>query len=149
MDDAGEPRNNSGSEFDVNARLRDYKLSNGSYSITDYNFRYDWRADPCDTADLLSAYIDNVLAATGASQVKLVSRCEGTDIALAYLSEYGNSKIDSLILYCGTMEGLSAVGCLFSGDVTLDSDSVTRYALQMLGDDYIMQFIKDTVVMLR
>ena len=148
MDNNGNPRNNSGSSFNVSQQLTDYKTVNGEYNLLDYNMAYDWRADPCDTADLLEVYIDNVLKTTGAAQVKLVSRCEGVNIALAYLQEYGISKVDSVVLYCGTMEGLAAVGSLFSGDVTLDSDCVTRYASQALGDDYIMTFIKDTVKLL-
>ncbi len=99
------------------------------YGIFDYVFYYDWRLDPCEIADSFSAYIDDVLAVTNSSKVNIIGRCMGSNIVLAYLEEYGASKVNHCLFYVSTINGAAFCGASFAGDFVIDSESVKRFGL--------------------
>ena len=102
LDENGNPRNGSGISqgrlADMESRLsQDEKLSgDGSYHFSTYQFYYDWRLDPLETADKLYAHIERVKALTGSPQVALVCRCVGANVAYAYIAKYGTASLYSL-----------------------------------------------------
>ena len=49
--------------------------ANGKYALKSYNYYFDWRLDPFESADVLHAYIKNILASTGKEKVNITSRC--------------------------------------------------------------------------
>jgi len=128
-------------------RLTD-KKKNGQYSLVDYKFLYDWRADLCATADMLAVYIKDVMAVTNAPKVNIVARCLVCNLFMAYLYEYGYEDIAKCVLYCSTIDGAAAVSKSFSGQLVLDPDGVERYAYDNLSDDLLMDFLKSAAAVL-
>lgn len=124
------------------------RIKNGTYDLFAYSFNYDWRIDPCDSADYLHQYIQSVLKATGTTRVNIVGRCLATNIVLAYLAEYGGELIDNCILYCGCVYGTTECGKLFSGQIDVSSEAAARYAVDYLDDDSLMEFVKASVMLL-
>ena len=146
LDENGDPRNGSGISQTRLAEMedhlsRDEKLSgDGSYHFDTYQFFYDWRLDPLETADKLHGHIERVKALTGSSQVALVCRCVGANVVYAYVAKYGTDSIYSL-----GMDGVVGLfGCepmseAISGKFRLNLPAVNRLltdlqALNMIGD---------------
>ncbi len=135
LDQNGNPRNGSGAKTNWDA-LTDKADANGTYPIRNYDdldelfydFLWDWRCSPLDVADSLRAFIDRVLAVTGKKKVNLVSRCEGSCVAMAYLYKYGNdNKIANNVLLGSSANGVGYASGLFSGKFRLDADALNRY----------------------
>ena len=97
------------------ATLGDRRNQYGNYDIQTYSFHYDWRKDPYQTADLLHRYIEDVMAATGASEVALLGRCLGANITAAYMDKYNAEHISDYIIYAGAQNGADLISKLFSG----------------------------------
>lgn len=137
LDNNGEPRGNSGIiwDWDQNYRngtgeniLTDTMDAYGRYGLYDYTFHYDWRLDMFHNAELLNAYINDVLEATGRDKCVLISRCYGCNLVAAYINEYGSDKIETNILYCSTAEGTVVCGEMFSGRFGLNPEGMARFA---------------------
>lgn len=125
------------------------------YRIYDYCFYYDWRTDPCEIADSLAKYIDDVLEVTGAPKVKIIGRCMGGNIVLAYLNEYGCDKVDRCLFYVTTINGTAPCGAAFAGDFQINRDAAVRFACDLgmdpvftLGDDGLANELVASIVKL-
>ncbi len=144
LDKNGEASDGSYSYYQSVSVIKE--AADGLYDINHFTFYYDWRLDPYDvTADELNAYIDEVIAVTGSPKVNIIGRCYGSNVAAAYLAKYGNSKVEKLVLYEPTVNGTASCGALFSGNIVLDSDILTRFASDILEEDPLQAFIKATV----
>ena len=95
------------------------ELRNGEYPIRAYNYFYDWRLDPLETADELARYIGLVMAATGRDKVNLVGRCEGGCPLLAYLAKYGHGNVHKIMFYNTASNGYLLPTQLCSGKVEI------------------------------
>ena len=123
---------------------RDLKDKNGQYplraeegSYPAYNFSYDWRLDPIETAGKLNEYVEKVKSATGQDKVNIVGRCLGGDIALTYLKMFGNDDVDKTILFSTGLREFEVMGALFSGQINFDADAFARFADNILvSEDY-------------
>ncbi len=93
-------------------------------------FVYDARLDPCALAEELKAYIENILADTGAETVRLVSRGFGCCVAAAYVTVYGWEALSSFVTVGSAAKGSAFVGEAFSGYFNVDDAAVTAYARQ-------------------
>lgn len=85
-----------------------YDYSNpvkGNYNECEYRFEYDWRVDPCQVADYLDTFIDNVRRAASSSKVNIVARCYGCNVLSAYLYEYGADKVNNVVYYVSASQG--------------------------------------------
>lgn len=98
-------------------------------------FRYDWRCDPVEIAKSLKTYIDNAIAVSGCEKVALSAHSFGSNIILAYLQKYGNSKISSVIFDSPACDGVTVAGNLLSGKVTLDSEAIAYFLKTALGEN--------------
>lgn len=118
------------------ATLGDRRNQYGNYDIQTYSFHYDWRKDPYQTADMLHRYIEDVMAATGASEVALLGRCLGANITAAYMDKYNAEHISDYIIYAGAQNGADLISKLFSGKIHLAADGVERfvYDKNLLGE---------------
>ncbi len=107
------------------------------FYLKDYVFQYDCRLDPCYIAHQLRAYIEEVLEVTGKEKVHLVSRCLGTNFAAAYLQEYGDDLIESVMFYVPAVQGVISVCDGFTGKLKFDPDVINSYTDQNegVGDD--------------
>ena len=146
LDENGDPRNGSGISqarlAEMEDRMtRDEKLSgDGSYHFDYYQFFYDWRLDPLETADKLHEHIERVKALTGSSQVALVCRSVGANVAYAYIAKYGTDSLYSLGMdgVVG-IHGSEPMSEAISGKFRVNLPAINRLlvdlqALDMIGD---------------
>lgn len=148
LDNDGNPQNGSHTEWYWNENTLVRKTS--GFALQDYQFRYDWRIDPLVIADQLDDYINAVLKVTGAKKVKIIGRCYGGSILLAYLSKYGNEKIDTSLFYVASALGAEESSKFFSGDIYFDADAINRYAIDNIEteEDPLMAFLVSLITML-
>lgn len=144
LDKNGEPKNDTGYDCVKDTEPTD-RAVNGRYSLYDYRFIYDWRLDPCATADELNDYIIAVKAATGASKVNLACRGLGYSIVLAYLAEYGCDDVNELALYNVGLGGVDVCGAMFSGRLELDGDALVRFIETTDTDNVLLNFVKGSI----
>ncbi len=76
----------------------------------------DWRLGQIDCAAVLNEYVDNVLEATGAKKVSLYGVSFGGQVVASYLSLYGGSKANNVVLHSPALDGTTIVSQLISGD---------------------------------
>lgn len=97
-----------------------------------YYFPYDWRLDPMDNADLLDEIINTALSDHGCEKVDIICCSMGGSITMAYMAEYGYSKLDTVISNTSVMFGSDVITDLFRGKVEFDADAVERYVSSMV-----------------
>ncbi len=90
-------------------------------------FDYDWRGDPVEIADELNAFIEAVCLKSECEQVAVVVHSLGSIITGAYLGEYGNGRIKSIVLDSPAIDGVSYVGEMLSGRMNIDSAAFMNY----------------------
>ena len=116
-----------------------------SAELYKYDFHYDYRLDPLDTADDLRDYVEAVKAVTGHNKVKFISRCNGCIVLLCYLNQYGWDDVESLVFYNSIARGTAATDSVFTGHILLDAQGTDYFAQQMLGDEPVYALVKDLV----
>lgn len=127
----GFPTDGSGVPDYINWRLgldrvkTSIQLDGGRYPV--YRWHYDWRLSPLTLADELNDYIHAVLEDSGASQVNILSRCEGSTITYCYLHKYGAQLVHSCVLNSDITNGIDFTSSLFSGDITIDSRALNNF----------------------
>ena len=97
-----------------------------------YYFVYDWRLDPMDNADLLNETVNIALEDHGCDKVDIICCSMGGSITMAYMAEYGYSKLDTVISNTSVMFGSDVITDLFQGKVCFDADAVERYVCEMV-----------------
>ncbi len=97
-----------------------------------YYFVYDWRLDPTDNADLLNETVNKALADHSCEKVDIICCSMGGSITMAYMAEYGFSKLNTVISNTSVMFGADVITDLFQGKVSFDADAVERYLSQMV-----------------
>ncbi len=118
------------------SEIRDIRNYYGKYDILTYTFHYDWRLDPYRNADILRNYIEDVMAATGASEVAIVGRCLGANIGAAYMDRYNGEFVSDFIFYSGAHNSAAICSKLFAGEIYLEADGIERflYDANLLGE---------------
>ena len=131
-------------------------------------FHYDTRLDPVDIARELHDYIewvrrDGVVHYTSypaqvTEKIELVGSSYGASVVMAYLNEYGDEGLDSVVLCVPTTGGVDFVADLFTGNFYFDaqalrnflseSDLLTDYAplIDMLEKTGLLQLLLDVNV---
>lgn len=119
-----------------------------------YHLSIDWRLDPFETADILNRLIEYVKEQTGYSKVNLVGRCEGAAVVLSYLAVYGYDDVNCLELYVSSVNGVDAIGAIFSGILELYPDELELFYNESVtidnpevqeALDMIIPYLKDTI----
>lgn len=125
----------------------DFSKVNGSFYVYDYQFWYDWRQDPRDTADELHAYIESIKKATGCDKVAILARCLGSSITMAYIAEYGTDSIYGVGLDGSIVEGAEIISEAISGKFALDGEAINRLLNDMnaTGSLNISEFVTASV----
>ena len=127
LDENGKPINNSRTDWNWKVHgLYGERLS-GRYNSRKYEFYYDWRLDPYETAETLHDYIEYVIKTTGSEKVALSGRCLGACIVAAYMEKYNGEYISDLILYASALNGATQCSKAFCGELYLDPDGIERY----------------------
>ena len=110
----------SGQTEDEVAILRTMADTVGARNV--YFFNYDWRRNPTDHVDDLSAFIENVKAEHGAKEVTLIPCSMGGTVVNAYLRAKGSADIRNIVYCLVASKGIDMVGELFCGKVKLDTN---------------------------
>lgn len=155
LDENGEVSNGSGlaprrKNTMKNDLSRDSKRGKGYYGFYDYQFYYDWRLDPLETADKLNEYIQSVKKITGAPKVAIIGRCLGSVIATAYVAKYGTGDLYGLSLDGSVANGGEILSEPISGKFKLDGNAISRYFIDAnyTGSFKMDSFITETVELL-
>lgn len=124
----GEVKDNSGIDYgwtpeNPNTLPDDHKYDN----VYSYVFLYDARRDPLAVADDLKVFIQAVKDVTGHDTVNILSRCMGSEYAIAYFAKYGWSDIETFVQNCSSANGTDVMSELFSGKIKLDPDAIDRF----------------------
>ncbi len=131
------------------------KTSN--YGDQDYRLSYDWRISPIETAELLKKYIDEVKAVTKEDKVNIIGRCYGANVVQAYLTlypEHAVNNVDDVAYLSSSVDGIDALGALFTGDIELDDQAITNFVDyymengDLIEDETVRAFINVTVELL-
>lgn len=127
------------------------KPVNGKYAFDQFVFMYDFRMDPFKTAEVLHAYIEKVLAATGAEKVNLVGRCLGASIVAAYMQKYDCEHVASFLIYTSALNGATQCSKSFCGELYLKSDGIERfvYDLELFADDTLNELFRSFVTLFK
>lgn len=105
----------------------DNKGDKGYYGLNDYCFWYDWRLDPMETAKTLHEFIQNVKRVTNSDKVALFAACLGSNVALAYIAQYGTEDLYSVALNASVSNGAEYVSESISGKARLDGYAIMRF----------------------
>ena len=133
LDGNGDPKGDSGlseGRKDENAynKVHDNKTgADGRYRWNAYNFWYDWRLDPFQTADELNETIQAIKAVTHKDQVNLISRCLGTSVIFAYITKYGTDDIHGWGIDGSTTNGSEFITGALTGDFDIDGNALARF----------------------
>lgn len=126
LDKNGEASNGSGLGYDM--LTKGYSVSKGMFSTGSITFKYDWRLSCEYNAAILEQFIDRVCREKGYTKVNLIGRCLGGNIIQAYLQNAKNlDKINDVVLYIPSTEGVDFISALFSGKVVIEPDAVENY----------------------
>ena len=90
-----------------------------SQSLRTYDFPYDWRVDPMESAQQLHAYVRHIESLTGHSKVSIMCHSMGSIIFAAYLAQYGSDEIDTVVFLAPAFGGVSIMGSLLSGEAKI------------------------------
>ncbi len=108
-----------------------------------YDFLFDWRLDIVTLADKLDAYVKQVMELTGSDKVAFAATSMGNSILLTYLYKqfYTNENyaqtnhIQSAVFIAGTMNGVATCEDPFSANLSLEAETIVRYAECLAGGD--------------
>ena len=127
LDNNGNVKDNSGVIFDV-SDVKKLTYADYTYKLDTYKFQYDYRLDPYENAKLLDEYVKNVMKVTGAEKVNIFGRCEGSNIALAYLEKYGDpSFVNHIVFVWPSVYGLCGITAFFTGEISLDMNALESF----------------------
>lgn len=144
LDEHGNSQNNVYLDWTWSKSSLNGNKVNGKYPTERYTFKYDWRLDPCENADILKQYIEDVREVTGADKVALVGRCLGASVAMAYMEKYDAEYISDFVLYSSALDGATQCSKAFAGELYLDPDGIERfvYDFEIFDDESINELLQ-------
>ncbi|MDD6147020.1 MAG: hypothetical protein PUB43_08280 [Oscillospiraceae bacterium] len=152
LDENGEKHDGSDVSKERRAQIEkalqtDAKEAHGYYPLCQYEFWYDWRLDPMETADEFNAYVKGVKAITGAEKVAIYSKCLGTSVVTAYIAKYGLDDIHGISIDTSVSNGAEILSEPVSGKFIVDANAVNRFLMDMdsLEMASIDAFITETI----
>ncbi len=115
----------------------------------EFNFLYDWRLDPYESAAQLDAYIDEIIDQTGHDKVIVNAYSEGGEISLAYFDAYGSEKVEMFISQCSAFQGLTLIGKLFTNDCSVDANQLANFLGTMMSAANVDSTVTNILVALK
>lgn len=100
-----------------------------------YYFTYDWRMDPYDIADEIHETVERACEETGHDKVKLVCASMGGVMTVAYLSEYGYSRVSKILFMSSTFCGTQLPSDLMQGKIEFKAETIANIALYSTQDN--------------
>lgn len=136
LDENGNAKNGTGvSKSELESSIAASK-SSWNYSIgQDYGFVFDWRLSPYDHVDRLHSYIEDILTATGKTQVNIYARCLGGSLLMAYLEKYGSEGHIKNVMFVDVLSNeANCISKALSGKLEFDANYLEKYLGQV---DYL------------
>ncbi len=96
-----------------------------------YNFSYDWRISPIDSAAALNQYITELKDEIGVKKVNIVAHSMGASVVLAYLAAFGGKSVNNLVFTSPAWQGTSLAGNIAIGNIEFDMFTVENYLVQL------------------
>ncbi len=96
-----------------------------------YNFSYDWRESPIDSAAKLADYIQTIKDDLGVKKVNVVGYSMGANVVLAYLAANGANNIKNLVFVSPAWQGTSLAGNVAINNIEFDMFTVENYLVQL------------------
>ncbi|MBQ6862983.1 MAG: hypothetical protein IJO14_01970 [Clostridia bacterium] len=142
LDKNGDVKDNSGVVFPIDTTtIKKLTYMDYTYRLDTYRFQYDYRLDPYENAKILDEYVKCVMQVTGAEKVNILGRCEGANIALAYLEEYGDPAFINHILFVWpSVYGLCGITAFFTGEISIDIDALEAFLNSKESEDTLDDF---------
>lgn len=108
-----------------------------------YDFYYDCRKSPTDSADALYESIEQVFEETDAERIELVGSSFGANIVTAYMYEYKDqlNKVDTVLLRAPSVGGMSFLGELFSGNFNISPIGLCDFVDDNAEAPYLTDFL--------
>ncbi len=140
----GEDGKISGNQYRLNYNSHDY------FESDEYYFFYDWRLSPLVLKEQIEDLVDAAVSRPGSTgKVDIVGRCYGANIISAYLAtnEDVSSKVDDVIMYVPSTEGIGLIGRFFSGQIELNADAINEYVNELIKYENIIEdsFVKNFI----
>ena len=108
-----------------------------------YYVTYDWRLDPYTVAKKIDAAVNLALKDHGCKKVDIICCSLGGVMTLAYLDEYGYSKVDSCMFLSSTIYGSYVASDALSGKVGFDKELLNNFLYHTLPDMNVLWTILD------
>ena len=96
-----------------------------------YNFSYDWRISPIDSAEALDQYIQNIQEDLGVKKVNVVAHSMGANVVLSYLYNFGGKSINNLVFSAPAWQGTSLAGSIATNNIEFDMFTVENFLVQL------------------
>lgn len=109
-----------------------------------YVYGLDWRLSPLEIADELNEWIQHIKSVHGCDKVSLAGISMGGVMVSAYLAKYGTDNISNITMISAAFTGLSYVGALFRGGVSIDEQGLYNMLTQAVGTEMLSQIIGST-----
>ncbi len=106
-----------------------------------YYLNYDWRADPFTVSDEINALVETAIETTGHNKVNIVCCSMGGIMTMAYLTEYGYSKVNRCLFMSSTFCGAQVASDLLCGRINIDADNLYKYLADLIGDNKALGFL--------
>lgn len=108
-----------------------------------YDFYYDCRMSPTDSADYLYEGIEQIFRETDAERVEIVGSSFGANIVTAYMYEYKEqlSRVDTVLLRAPSVGGMNFLGELFSGNFNISPIGLCDFVDDMAGEPVLSDFL--------
>ncbi len=133
----------SGNQYHLNYNSHNY------FEADEYYFYYDWRLSPMVLQEQIDSLVDTASKASKTGKVDIVGRCYGANIISAYLAENDDvaSKVDDIIMYVPSTEGIGLIGRFFTGEIELNAATINEYVNELIKYENIIEdsFVKDFI----
>lgn len=143
MDMFGDPINQTG--YDCLKEEVVNKGITGRFGLYDYQFIYDWRMDPIENAVDLNDFINEILEVTGKRSVSVVAQGIGASTLLAYLSQFGYSKISEIVFVNAPLWGSEVYGAMLADEMDMKSDQVSIFVAEARRNIALLQLLKRNI----
>lgn len=130
LDTNGEPSDGSGVFFK-------YPSPESITSSSIVTFHYDWRLDPIQIAAEINDFIEYVCECSGSDKVCITCHSLGGVMTLTYVTLYGDSRIQSIMLNSTAIFGETYNGELMTGQIKLTGEALSEFFQYVLdGNEY-------------
>lgn len=115
---------------------------------SEISFRYDWRLDPITIAAQLNDFIEYVCMCSGCDKVCISCHSLGGVMTLSYITLYGDSRIQSLVMNSTAVYGETYTGELLTGQIKIDGNALSEFFQYLLDGNEYEELLDGILIML-